>query len=434
MRIWACCFEHFKRYVVVALLIIIWWTSAVAVTLELKYAINAKKKDAGKSYPLTLTVVANFCTALVTTLFTCKLLTRLWTKQDARPEARSLTQDNTVAFEGRVESDVPTDVGYNNFSCKNSCRLLVLCTKKVYNWISLDNVYFVTCVLGLLQAIALAAKNQALANLTVASRGMIFAVGPFVIMVMARLSGLETMTWLSGLAGIVLFLGSGLEGIWMLCKTDEQEKQTREDLGACFLAFLSVVLDALRYIILQFYYLAQKKPVVATDEGNLESLQTVRNTPVKTMGKWKLVSVVLWWCFPASFMLAWKFEPNGIKELVTDPGNLLGSRANGFQLIIFFGIMTFGVAGINLTEFGLVHLTSAVALNVVAALHGIPILVAGVYVNHDPIKNIEVVGFAICVIGAILYALAKSDAVEPMISFFRSCFQFRSRRTVARIQ
>jgi len=69
--------------------------------------------------------------------------------------------------------------------------------------------------------------------------------------------------------------------------------------------------------------------------------------------------------------------------------------------------LSVGVAAINVAEFTLVELTSAVTFNVLANLHSIPIVMAGMLLFAEEVVALEMVGFLACVVSALVYSWAK---------------------------
>lgn len=58
-------------------------------------------------------------------------------------------------------------------------------------------------------------------------------------------------------------------------------------------------------------------------------------------------------------------------------------------------------------ELHLVDYLSAVAFNVLATIHQVPIVLAGVLINHDRVGMMSACGFACCLAGAFVYASAR---------------------------
>merc|ERR1719382_981472 len=65
------------------------------------------------------------------------------------------------------------------------------------------------------------------------------------------------------------------------------------------------------------------------------------------------------------------------------------------------------LAAMLYAELKLVHLLSAVAFNVLATIHQIPIVLAGVVLQHNQVPRTSAAGFATCLLGALVYAAAR---------------------------
>mmetsp|Transcript_67655 Transcript_67655/g.120485 ORF Transcript_67655/g.120485 Transcript_67655/m.120485 type:complete len:212 (+) Transcript_67655:1-636(+) len=66
-----------------------------------------------------------------------------------------------------------------------------------------------------------------------------------------------------------------------------------------------------------------------------------------------------------------------------------------------------GIGVLTLSELMLVHLTGAVAVQVLGTIHQIPIVLAGVVFFHEQIHAASLLGFSICIVGALFYVAAR---------------------------
>merc|ERR1712062_420719 len=81
-------------------------------------------------------------------------------------------------------------------------------------------------------------------------------------------------------------------------------------------------------------------------------------------------------------------------------------------LISVPGISIFIVV-LTMSELGLVQRTSAVCLQVLAALHQIPIAFVGAAVYGEELRVMSVLGFLFCIVAAFVYAKARQhDRLE----------------------
>jgi len=113
--------------------------------------------------------------------------------------------------------------------------------------------------------------------------------------------------------------------------------------------------------------------------------------------KLQMVSWVIWMTTPVCLGLSLVFEPDGLTQVSRHPTAVTG----------LVTLLTIGVMGINLAEFGIVQWTSAVTFNVLSQLHSIPLIMAGVILFGEEIVAAQVLGFGICLLGALLYSFSK---------------------------
>merc|ERR1712039_1040646 len=69
-----------------------------------------------------------------------------------------------------------------------------------------------------------------------------------------------------------------------------------------------------------------------------------------------------------------------------------------------------------LAEFFFVQLTSAVAMNVAAQLHNIPIVLGGVLLFRERLHIFAVIGFGVCIFGALLYTSERRKTTAEKVS------------------
>mmetsp|Transcript_145890 Transcript_145890/g.406355 ORF Transcript_145890/g.406355 Transcript_145890/m.406355 type:complete len:596 (-) Transcript_145890:105-1892(-) len=266
--------------------------------------------------------------------------------------------------------------------------------------------------MGLIQGLALGAKNEALLLLSVSTRTMIFATNVLVVMLIARLFGLETLKKTKLVAALLLAVGGMFQGFatWQRMQKGD-EFNSDEPLGYA-LAFLALVLDAMRWVLLQAVF-SQEEPSgggAAAEGTDRECSATVTSggessgsdrgaSKAVPLSKLQMVSWVMWTTTPVCLGLSVFFEPKGLEQASRQPVSV-------FWLV---ALLTAGVMGINLAEFGIVQWTSAVTFNVLSQLHGIPLVMAGVTFFGEHIVPVQVLGFGICVLGAVLYSFVKAQ-------------------------
>mmetsp|Transcript_19125 Transcript_19125/g.30703 ORF Transcript_19125/g.30703 Transcript_19125/m.30703 type:complete len:419 (-) Transcript_19125:84-1340(-) len=66
-----------------------------------------------------------------------------------------------------------------------------------------------------------------------------------------------------------------------------------------------------------------------------------------------------------------------------------------------------GVMALSFAELRIVHLTSAVAVQVLSTVHQIPIVLSGVIFFHDHVNIWGMIGFGLCMVGALFYVAAR---------------------------
>merc|ERR1712187_341526 len=96
-------------------------------------------------------------------------------------------------------------------------------------------------------------------------------------------------------------------------------------------------------------------------------------------------------------VLTFLFEPEAFAEL----------RTRIFLRIAGVAAM---IAIMVASELMMVQLTSAVAFNVAGQLHNIPIVLGGVVFFDETVHPFSIVGFALCIIGALVYTNERRAA------------------------
>lgn len=284
--------------------------------------------------------------------------------------------------------------------------------------------YVALIVMGVIQGLGLGAKNEALQMLSVATRTMIFALNVLVVMLIARIFGLETLERMKLVSAFFLAGGGMMQGLatWQqLQETSEPGSQMQDEPLGYALALLALVLDALRWVILQATFAKDPPqptmrtlPASPTHRGDVdcaghpgtaalpcEAGGAVMGAPMQAqlppLTKLQMVSWVMWMTTPVCLGLSLVFEPDGLTQVSRHPTAVTG----------LVTLLTIGVMGINLAEFGIVQWTSAVTFNVLSQLHSIPLILAGVTLFGEEIAAAQVLGFGICLLGALLYSYTK---------------------------
>lgn len=259
--------------------------------------------------------------------------------------------------------------------------------------------------MGLLQGLSIAAKNEALLLLSVSSRTMIMNQTVLVVMLSAWACGLEKLhTWKLVAAGC-LAMGGALQQMPDDPKSISGDWPPRGDdpLGYST-ALVALLLDAAKWVLLQLYF---KK---ATERGGDETgavSSNSRQDSSKTdegasrvgLSKLRMVSYVMWASTPVCITLVLAFEREALHIRMEDVVPLL-------RLV---SLISVGVTGINVAEFGVVQYTSAVTFNVIAQLHSIPLLFCGVFFFGEDVTRFESLGFILALLGGLVYARSRAQ-------------------------
>mmetsp|Transcript_44104 Transcript_44104/g.133641 ORF Transcript_44104/g.133641 Transcript_44104/m.133641 type:complete len:553 (-) Transcript_44104:141-1799(-) len=264
--------------------------------------------------------------------------------------------------------------------------------------------------IGVLQGLALGVKNEALLLLSISTRTMIFATNVLAVMLIARLFGLEALRRTKLVSAFLLAAGGMLQGIATLEHANAQRSDT---LLGWMLAILALLLDALRWVLLQAAFAAHPDLRPERGPGHLPPATApaggaggaaASTSPGASRGhsdlvlSFSLVSWVMWMSTPLCLVLSLIFEPTGLRKASENPR----------EVGMFVALLAVGVTGINLAEFGVVQSTSAVTFNVLCQLHSIPMVIAGVACFGEEVQLVQGLGFAVCLLGALLYSWARA--------------------------
>jgi drug/metabolite transporter (DMT)-like permease len=415
-----------------------WWFCAIEVTIAIKYSLRKAHADEFRfPYPLALTVFTNIGTTIITQCLALMLsVVRSRTQRSsaygaieahnatslelaeegedlARIENGGALEQHIVAKGGsesahdiallkadwiRGLSEVSTDVSLNS-PRRSETRSVgsqhdsnpskqLESTDHHYNHVAL-------ILIGLVQGLSIAAKNEALQLLSVATRTMIFAMSVLVVMLMARLFGLERLGKDKVLAGLMIAAGGLLQHmVWF--HHGSGSGRADEPFGYA-LAFAALVLDALRWVILQSFYGPAHKSEACTSNSGPAAESNNSNAFTSPFSKLQQVSLVMLASTPICVGLMLAFEPKALSSAVQQAVPLTG-------LVM---CLSLGVAGITVAEFWIVQWTSAVTFNVIAQLHSIPLILAGIALCDEQVAPSELAGLLVCTLGAIVYSWAK---------------------------
>ncbi|CAK0845775.1 unnamed protein product [Prorocentrum cordatum] len=237
---------------------------------------------------------------------------------------------------------------------------------------------------------------------------MLFSLNVIIVMFLARLFGLEQLGKEKLAAASLLVVGGVLQEIATWRRVQGEALGGNEVLG-CSLAMAALVIDSLKWVLLQAALAREEPPPPRETPGEPalvgadEPAPPERGAPAapaaseRGMSKLRAVSWVMLAGVPVCAGMTAAFEP-GAAAAARQAGSALAGRVVPLSA---------GVAAINMAEFVLVERTSAVTFNVLANLHSIPIVVAGILLFAEDVVALEMVGFLACVVSALVYSWAK---------------------------
>eukprot|EP00933_Yihiella_yeosuensis_P033930 TRINITY_DN27522_c0_g1_i1.p1 TRINITY_DN27522_c0_g1~~TRINITY_DN27522_c0_g1_i1.p1 ORF type:complete len:365 (+),score=60.29 TRINITY_DN27522_c0_g1_i1:237-1331(+) len=233
---------------------------------------------------------------------------------------------------------------------------------------------FQLLAIGSIQGFEIALTNKALGFLGVATRTMVSSTGVLFMMLTAFAWGLEKLGCLRMLSAAAMITGGCLQGV-----EQRQRGQPSEWIGI-LMQLVSMILSAQRWVLAQFVM------QFSSPESALGR-----------MSKLSLLARVLPVTGVVSVLLAAVFEPEAFQlEEISQKAVLLRTLA-----------VSVGLVGMLFAELKLVGMLSAVAFNVLSTVHQIPIVAAGVVLQHEEVGFASTCGFVFCLLGALLYACAR---------------------------
>jgi len=230
--------------------------------------------------------------------------------------------------------------------------------------------------IGCMNGVEIGCNNKALEYLSVTTNTMVGSTKVLLQLATALAWGFERLNCAKVLAVSWLTVGGVLQAI---SRTGESQRATRA-LGVV-LQLTALSIGSQRWAILQAITQRSRHNSAL---GQMSKLQLVaRIFPITG-----LVCLILGAIFEApSLALGDVFQPALLSKV----------------LEIGCGVMT-----LVTSEFMLIYLTSAMALQVLMSLHQIPIFLGGILVLHEQANMLSVCAFVFCVLGAIVYAAARS--------------------------
>jgi len=214
---------------------------------------------------------------------------------------------------------------------------------------------------------------------------MVFSTNLCFTMLISFIFHLERFSLAKVLAALLLVSGGVLQGVstWK----DKSDEQGHTSLTGYCVALVAMVLGASRWALTQYL---------------LQNRSGTGNSGLANLGKFEMIARVMPLTSVICGVLAMIFESPPRESFTYEVFENALAVAVGVTILVG-------------SEYALVQLTSAVALNVAGALHNIPVVVSGVFFFDEKVKFYSVFGFGFCVIGALVYTLdyQKSNGVDP---------------------
>lgn len=260
--------------------------------------------------------------------------------------------------------------------------------------------------LGVLQGVEIGMSNKSLEFLSVSARTILNSTSVFFMMLSAQFWGLERLDRLRILSAGLQVTGGFLTGLGASQAahvTGSDATKTPHNAHDGYSAhagtaqgsraspvFVIPVSHQISGTLLQLTTL-----LIASQRWVM--LQFIMQKSNMLLGKLELAA----WIMPVTslvcFTMAAAFE----------------TQALNFSLILNAGlpkivlIIACGITVLTIAEMRLVHISSAVALQVLGTLHQIPLVITGVMFFQDSVEVTSGMDFTCCLLGALCYARAK---------------------------
>eukprot|EP00811_Abedinium_folium_P000873 NODE_10801_length_1328_cov_5.473772.p1 GENE.NODE_10801_length_1328_cov_5.473772~~NODE_10801_length_1328_cov_5.473772.p1 ORF type:complete len:392 (+),score=118.52 NODE_10801_length_1328_cov_5.473772:60-1235(+) len=242
-------------------------------------------------------------------------------------------------------------------------------------------------VLGAFQGVELALNNLALKQLPVSSRAMITSASVLITMTTARCWGVERLTKLRAISATLLACGGLLQAL------DAHSHSGAHAVQASIAPTEVPVAGALLHV--------GAMAVASQRAAGTQLLMqwSPPNSGIARLSKVQFAYLTL--PYAALVLIA----AAGCHEDVRLELSLAAEQRQELLPIVF--AIAAGITMLTYAELALIHLTSAVALHVLATLHQIPVLIMGLVLFHERVGSRSVMGFGSCLVGGVLYAVAR---------------------------
>ena len=264
---------------------------------------------------------------------------------------------------------------------------------KFWNNSSLRKVDVVQLLfLGFLQGVEIGLSNKSLEFLSVSARTILNSMSVFFMMISAQFWGMEQLDRLRILSAALQVIGGFLNGLGASHASHvdgasagtslSASQAVNNQISGTLLQLCTLLVASQRWVMLQF--IMQKSNML--------------------LGKLELSA----WIMPVTSLvclsMAAAFETPALSlSLMLDAGLP--------QIVLTIAC---GITILTVAELRLVHISSAVALQVLGTLHQIPLVITGVVFFQDSVEVASGMGFTCCLLGAFCYAAAKHSSVGPV--------------------
>lgn len=242
--------------------------------------------------------------------------------------------------------------------------------------------------IGAMQGVEIGLTNKSLQYLTVAARTMLNSTAALFMMISARVWGMEPLGSLRLACGALLCLGGVAQS---LDQKTAARTHTEEDMLIVGVAMqvTSIIVASQRWVLTQYVL---QQPSLDTALGRLTKLELLAYVMPVTGCACLLFSLV--------------FEDHAYA-----PEHLLQKEVLEQVLLVVGSLVC-----MLYSELVLVQTLSAVAFLVLGSVHQIPIVIAGVFLQHNHVGPMGAIGFATCVLAGLIYAWARHKEKEYISS------------------
>jgi drug/metabolite transporter (DMT)-like permease len=272
-------------------------------------------------------------------------------------------------------------------------------------------------LMGAFQGIELALVSNSYRYLSIAENRMVMASTVVIQLFTAVLWRIERIWWLKWLAAAVLVGGAatqaldctdraaGVGVIALVCGPHgfhadpgaTEAARTKSSWQGWVMVVSSVLISANRWALTQYVF--QRSPV---------------DSAFRRWGKIQMMPYMSAGTIVVCLFLAAMFEPEAFAEFVV--------RGGVQNLVSFVLLVSFSIALLTMCELLIVSMTAATVMVILAVVNNIPMILAGVIINHDVVFRNQWIGFALCSTGALIYFYARNldHQVDDAESFVAS--------------